>query len=96
MFLLYVNDLPDFVTLSSVAAFADDTKLFKHIISNITDNSLLQRDVNNVEAWFSSSDMSFNDRKCKFQSQTISRKRKYFFIFHKAKHYLNIATTKET
>ena len=76
MFLLYVNDLPDVVTSSSVAAFAHDTKLFKHIISNITDNSLLQRDVNNVEAWSSSSDMSFNNRKCKVQSQTISRKRK--------------------
>ena len=30
---LYVNSLPDVVRLSQIAAFADDTKVFKEIIS---------------------------------------------------------------
>ncbi|CAB3994070.1 Hypothetical predicted protein [Paramuricea clavata] len=31
LFLLYVNDLPDKISSSSIAAFADDTKIFKRI-----------------------------------------------------------------
>ena len=41
LFLLYVNDLPDAVTNSSVACFADDTKIFRRVDS-ITDAMLLQ------------------------------------------------------
>ena len=40
LFLLYVNDLPDAVTSSTIATFADDTKLFKRIASNTDSNKL--------------------------------------------------------
>ena len=33
LFLLYVNSLPDAVRSSQIAAFADDTKIFKEITS---------------------------------------------------------------
>jgi hypothetical protein len=37
LFLLYVNDLPDKISSSKIAAFADDTKIFNRI-SSIPDN----------------------------------------------------------
>ena len=40
LLLLYVNDLPDAVTSSTIATFADDTKLFKRIASNTDSNKL--------------------------------------------------------
>ena len=73
LFLLYVNDLPDAVSSSTIATFADDTKLFK-CISCETDNHLLQEDLNSVKEWSFSSGLTFNSTKCKIQ--TISRKRK--------------------
>ncbi|CAB3981175.1 Hypothetical predicted protein, partial [Paramuricea clavata] len=64
LFLLYVNDLPDAVTYSTVACFADDTKIFRRIDS-ITDAMLLQDDINNLESWSMSSGLVFNEGKCK-------------------------------
>jgi hypothetical protein len=72
LFLLHVNDLPDAESWSTIATFADDTKLFK-CISCEADSTLLQDDLNNINNWSSSSDLLFNQTKCKVQ--TISRKR---------------------
>ena len=44
LFLLYVNDLPDAVQNSSVACFADDTKIFR-CVNSISDVALLQSDL---------------------------------------------------
>ncbi|CAB4026035.1 Hypothetical predicted protein [Paramuricea clavata] len=44
LFFLYVNDLPDVVKNSSVACFADDTKIFRRVDS-ICDADLLQTDL---------------------------------------------------
>ena len=67
------NDLPDKISSSTIAAFADDMKLFKRI-SSITDNIHLQDDLNSLVQWSSSTDLTLNPSKCKVQ--TISRKRK--------------------
>jgi hypothetical protein len=69
LFLLYVNDLPDIVTNSTVACFADDTKIFRRIDS-ITDAMLLQDDINNLQSWSTSSGLVFNEGKCKSISIT--------------------------
>ena len=69
LFLFYVNDLPDAVTNSTVACFADDTKIFRRIHS-ITDAILLQDDLNNLESWSKSSGLVFNEEKCKSISIT--------------------------
>ncbi|CAB3996921.1 RNA-directed DNA polymerase from mobile element jockey [Paramuricea clavata] len=71
LFLLYVNDLPDAVTNSTVACFADDTKIFRRIDS-ITDAMLLQDDINNLQSWSMSSGLVFNKGKCKSISVTYS------------------------
>ena len=69
LFLLYVNDLPDAVTNSSVACFADDTKVFRRVDS-ITDAMLLQEDLNNLESWSNSCGLVFNEEECKSLSIT--------------------------
>ena len=71
LFLLYVNDLPDSVTTSQVAMFADDTKLFSAIKCQ-SDTVLLQNDLRCLEHWSSISGLTFNESKCK--QQRITRK----------------------
>jgi hypothetical protein len=71
LFLLYVNDLPDSVTTSQVAMFADDTKLFS-AIKCPSDAVLLQDDLRCLEHWSSISGLTFNESKC--QHQRITRK----------------------
>ena len=71
LFLLYVNDLPDSVTTSKVAMFADDTKLFSAIKCQ-SDAVLLQNDLRHLEHWSSISGLTFNESKCK--QQQITRK----------------------
>ena len=50
LFVLYINDLPDFGgSDSNVYLFADDAKLFRHI-SGISDSMKLQTSVDSVKA----------------------------------------------
>ena len=64
LFLLYVNDLPDAVQNSSVACFADDTKIFR-CVNSISDAALLQNDLTKLNSWSTSSGLAFNQLKCK-------------------------------
>ena len=57
------------MTNSTVACFADDTKIFRRIDS-ITDAMLLQDDINNLQSWSMSSGLVFNEGKCKSISIT--------------------------
>ena len=73
LFLLYVNNLPDFILNSKVAMFADDTKVYKAVMSE-DDGASLQQDLDNLFSWSAAPGLAFNDKKCKLQ--TITRKRK--------------------
>ncbi len=64
LFLLYVNDLPDVIENSSVASFANDTKIFR-CIDSINDTASLQVDLQNLDSWSCSSGLVFNELKCK-------------------------------
>ena len=63
LFLLYVNDLPDWI-LSSMQMFADDTKLWRVIRSKM-DIDLLQEDLNSLAHWCNKYLLTFNPQKCK-------------------------------
>ena len=65
LFLVYVNDLPDAVQNSSVACFADDTKIFR-CVNSISDAALLQSDLTKLNSWSTSSGLAFNQLKCKY------------------------------
>ena len=64
LFLVHVNDLPDAVQNSSVACFADDTKIFR-CVNSISDAALLQSDLTKLNSWSTSSGLAFNQLKCK-------------------------------
>ena len=63
LFLLYVNDLPQWIT-TNIRMFADDTKLW-HKISTTLDSQLLQNDLNSLEKWSTIWQLKFNPSKCK-------------------------------
>ena len=57
LFLLYVNDLPDIIENSSVASFADDTKIFR-CIDSTNDTASLQADLQNLDSWSCGAEIS--------------------------------------
>jgi hypothetical protein len=63
LFTIFINDLPDSIS-SNIKLFADDTKLFRAIESNV-DICTLQEDINNLLKWSSLWQLPFNLDKCK-------------------------------
>ena len=63
LFVLYVNDLPSFLSFCLPYLYADDTKCFKRVLS-LSDHSLLQTDLNCLADWSSQNHLSFNASKC--------------------------------
>jgi hypothetical protein len=73
LFVIFINDLPEFIpNQSKTALFADDTKLYRSILS-ISDCESLQRDISSLNDWSQNSNMKFNALKCKVL--TITRKK---------------------
>jgi hypothetical protein len=71
-FIIFINDLPDVVSSSEIALYADDSKLFK-VIKSQDDRHGLQADLQRVSLWADEWKMVFNVDKCKTLS--ISRKK---------------------
>ena len=69
LFLLFANGLPGFVKSSHVAAFAEDTSVFKAIKSpnSVTE---LHQDLDNISNWADTTNMVFNSTKSKFMRIT--------------------------
>ena len=53
LFLLFVNKLPDRCSSSTVACFADDTKIYK-LIDSVDDSKALQSDLDSLMDWSTS------------------------------------------
>ena len=62
LFLIYVNDMADNIS-SSLIQYADDTKLFRTILSP-ADCTALQEDLNRLFTWAKEWNMEFNLDKC--------------------------------
>ena len=73
LFLLYENHLSNTVNNSTIATFADDTKIFR-TISSTPDGSSLQEDLTNYEVCSSKVNLELNVEKCKILR--ITRKQK--------------------
>ena len=73
LFLIYINDLPEYVSNSTVRLFADDTLLYL-TIHNSSDCIKLQEDLNNLERWGSDWQMSFHPKKCEVIHITTKKK----------------------
>ena len=63
MFILYINDLPDYIKHSQVFLYADDAKLLKSITCRL-DCILLQQDLDTVDACCVTWQLSLNIAKC--------------------------------
>lgn len=70
LFLLYINDMPEIVSSSTLALFADDAKCFRSI-NSIADCLELQRDLDRLFQWSVKWKLEFNVKKCK--ALTVSR-----------------------
>jgi hypothetical protein len=82
LFAIYINDLPTHCNLNSdLFLFADDTKMFKHILC-IDDSDALLKDCQKLFDWCEQWLMSLNINKCKVLSigRRISTDFKYGFI----------------
>ena len=74
MFLIYINDIPNYVTSSTTLLFADDTKCFKTIIQP-SDSIQLQRNIESLTQWSIDWNLIFNSSKTlllSFNSQVSS------------------------
>ena len=75
LFLLYINDLPDYLTNGSKTnLFADDSILYRPVNSP-EDSIKLQCDLDNLEKWESDWLMSFHPSKCQVMHITNKRSR---------------------
>ena len=72
LFLLYIDDILQSISHSSVLMFADDIALYKEIISP-SDQGLLQADLSNVSEWSRKWQLNLNPSKC--ETICISYKR---------------------
>ena len=73
LFLIYINDLPEYVSPGTeVKLFADDSALFRKIKSP-NDHNILQADINNLILWENTWSMQFHPDKC--QLLNISNKK---------------------
>ena len=66
LFLLYVNNLPNSILNSKVAMFADDTKVYKAVISE-DDSAALQQDLDNLSSWSVASGLASMIRNASFR-----------------------------
>ena len=62
LFLIFINDLPEYVS-SSARLFADDCILYRKI-SSPDDHNILQDDLNSLQKWESDWLLQFNPDKC--------------------------------
>jgi len=70
LFAIYVNDLPQVVE-SLIALFADDTKLYRSMTSDL-DSIQLQKDIDNFLEWSQLCLLNTNNNKCKGMRIAIS------------------------
>ena len=73
LFVIFINDLPECVSASTVRLFADDSVIYRKI-SCADDSSSLQKDIDALQEWESSWLMSFNASKCQVLQVTNKRK----------------------
>ena len=73
LFLIYINDLPQYVSPGTcVRLFADDSALYRKI-TNYNDHLILQKDLEGLERWEEDWSMQFHPEKC--QLLRITKKR---------------------
>ncbi|XP_065336851.1 uncharacterized protein LOC135937619 [Cloeon dipterum] len=72
LFNIFVADLPEMVTSSTLVQYADDATIYKEIRCQ-EDADALQEDLFNIDIWCSNNGMTLNAKKCKIMDITRAR-----------------------
>ena len=73
LFVLFINDISSNIDpKSDICLYADDTKLYREIVT-IQDQAILQQDISKLNDWATSNKMKFHPDKCKLLSVTLNR-----------------------
>ena len=72
LFIIYINDLPEYIKHCKVRLFADDCVLYRPIF-NHNDTLLVQADLHALESWSKDWLMNFNASKCHSMKLSQSR-----------------------
>ena len=81
IFKFYISDLPDCVTYSEIALFADDTKMYIPIQSK-SDYQKFQTDLKCLSQWSERWEMTFNISKCNILAISHEPQPLYLRIFY--------------
>ncbi|CAB3989548.1 Hypothetical predicted protein [Paramuricea clavata] len=73
LFVIYVNNLLQETSTSSIALYADDTKCYRPVRSH-KDEQYLQKDLDGINNWCESWQMNLNQSKCEVLSVTRNLK----------------------
>ena len=87
LFLIYVNDMPEEVKNSHIAMFADNSKCYKCITSEM-DCVALQEDLCTLSDWAKLNELEFQPQKC--ENLRISRKRISFSRVYRINHNVEL------
>ena len=87
LFLLYVNDLPDWIKCS-MRMFADDMKIW-NIVTSASDCSDLQMDIDVLVQWSNKWLLHYNSDKCKVMSLGHSVNHDYSITDHSGTHIMS-------
>ncbi|VDI34092.1 blast:Probable RNA-directed DNA polymerase from transposon BS [Mytilus galloprovincialis] len=79
LFLIYINDLPDYLKHSQIRLFADDSIIYRPITCQ-NDCIKLQEDIEAAIKWEKDWLMSFHPDKCNILRVSTKKKNKYIFI----------------
>ena len=63
LFIMYINDLTNYVDSCEISLYPDDFKLFRDI-SSVTDCQLVQKDLHNAYLWCETWHLKFNADNC--------------------------------
>jgi hypothetical protein len=66
LFLLYINDLPNCLSLSSASMFADDTNISTQGKTDTEIQERLNTDLENVHQWLTSNKLTLNKNKTEY------------------------------
>ena len=103
LFLVYINDLPEVASTSTLRLFADDSLVYRQV-RNQTDSNDLQKDLSALEEWENKWQMSFHPAKCTVIRISTNRRNvldtHYFLHGHKlevvdSSKYLGVALSED-
>ena len=87
--LLFINDIYKQISPgTSIALYADDTKMWRRILS-YADCEILNRDIDAMYKWATANKMKFHSKKCKVLSVSLKRPNYYFLPFHRFSYELD-------